>query len=58
MEKQKIEELIEKAKTTGKVTNCLGIYLRPGNSCYSKPEEVRVMLLQLFLALDYNHKKK
>lgn len=57
MTKEESDKLVEKAKLTGKITNCLGIYLKPGNSCRSKPEEIHTMLRQLFAALDFNHKK-
>ncbi len=57
MTKEELEKLIEIAKTTGKITNCLGVYKRKDNSCYSKPEEIHTMLKQLFAALDFHHKK-
>lgn len=52
------KKLIKNARETGKITNCLCQYSnRPGHY-YSKPLEVKTMILQIFAVMDFKKNNK
>lgn len=53
-----LESLVQKARNTGKITNCLKAYYDGYYSRYSKPIEVLYMLKQLFASDEYKKQKK